>query len=142
MSRVVCRADCLSSTASANVAAYALSAFGGLPSKCLGQKIRDNDRFPRTGHSKQDAMLRSVSEPRPYPDKIASGAIVNCLRPFQVPGEPRGPGNQVRQVGVFGGQIERPVGAKGPSGSRLIEELARVLGNSRVVDDGLPIDRA
>ena len=207
MSRVVCRADCLSSTASANVAAYALSAFGGLPSNvseefirclsyardevvslysrqtvgidddwltakrsgfevrifrmaecrvmnifnnqpksepvsCLGQKIRDNDRFPRTGHSKQDAMLRSVSEPRPYPDKIASGAIVNCLRPFQVPGEPRGPGNQVRQVGVFGGQIERPVGAKGPSGSRLIEELARVLGNSRVVDDGLPIDRA
>jgi hypothetical protein len=70
---------------------------------CLGQKIRDNDRFSRTGHSKQDTVLRSVSQPRPYPDKIASGAIVYCLGPFQVPGERRGPGNQVRQVGVFGG---------------------------------------
>jgi hypothetical protein len=68
----------------------------------LCQKIRDNDRLPRTGHSKQDAMLRSVSEPRPYPDKITPGAIVNCLGPFQVPGERRGPGNQVRQVGVLG----------------------------------------
>ena len=87
-------------------------------------------------------MLRSVSEPCPDSDKIASGPIVNCFGSCKVPGERRGPGYQVCQVGVFGGQIERPVGAKGPSGSRLIEELARVLGNSRVVDDGLPIDRA
>jgi hypothetical protein len=32
------------------------------PMSRLRQKIRDNDRFSRTGHSKQDAMLRSVSE--------------------------------------------------------------------------------
>ena len=56
------------------------------PMSCLGQKIRDNDRFPRTGHSKQDAMLRSVSEPCPDSDKIASGPVVNCFGLFKVPG--------------------------------------------------------
>ena len=52
----------------------------------LCQKIRDNDRLPRTGHSKQDAMLRSVSEPCPDSDKIASGPVVNCFGLFKVPG--------------------------------------------------------
>jgi hypothetical protein len=56
------------------------------PMSRLCQKIRDNDRLPRTGHSKQDAMLRSVSEPCPDSDKIASGPVVNCFGLFKVPG--------------------------------------------------------
>jgi hypothetical protein len=56
------------------------------PVSDLGQQIRDNDRLPRAGHPKQDAMLRRISEPRPDPDQITPGAIVNCFSPFQMPG--------------------------------------------------------
>ena len=52
----------------------------------LCQKIRDNDRLPRTGHSKLDAMLTSVSEPCPDFDEIASGPVVNWFGLFKVPG--------------------------------------------------------
>ena len=34
------------------------------PMADLCEQIRDNDRFARAGHSEQDAVLRSVSQPR------------------------------------------------------------------------------
>ena len=34
------------------------------PMADLREQIRDNDRFARAGHSEQDAVLRSVSQPR------------------------------------------------------------------------------
>lgn len=34
------------------------------PTADLCEQIRDNDRFVRAGHSEQDAVLRSVSQPR------------------------------------------------------------------------------
>jgi hypothetical protein len=40
------------------------------PVSHLGQKIGDNDRLPRIGHSEKDAVLRSVSESRPDPEEI------------------------------------------------------------------------
>ena len=39
----------------------------------LCQKIRDNDRLTRAGHSKQDAVLRSVSEPPAANSSIPAG---------------------------------------------------------------------
>ena len=83
----------------------------------LGQQVRDNDRLACAGHSKQDAVLRSVSKPAPDPDQVPSRPVVNGFSPFEVPGERRGPGDQVRQVGVFGWEIEGSIGAKGPSGT-------------------------
>jgi hypothetical protein len=39
------------------------------PMPNLGQQVRDNDRLACAGHSKQDAVLRSVSKPAPDPDR-------------------------------------------------------------------------
>jgi excisionase family DNA binding protein len=44
-----------------------------------------------------------------------------------MPGECGRPRNHVCKVGIFGGQIERPISAKCPSGPRLIKELIRSL---------------
>src|SRR5580704_4658458 len=88
------------------------------PMPNLGQQVRDNDRLACAGHSKQDAVLRSVSEPAPDPDQVPSRPVVNGFSPFEVPGERRGPRDQVGQVGVFGWEIEGSIGAKGPSGPR------------------------
>jgi hypothetical protein len=43
------------------------------PMSRLCQKIRDNDRLTRAGHSKQDAVLRSVSEPPAANSSIPAG---------------------------------------------------------------------
>ena len=45
--------------------------------KHLGDRVLDNDRLTGAGHSKQYAMLRSVSQPGPDPDQIPSGSVVN-----------------------------------------------------------------
>src|SRR5215469_5884400 len=79
-------------------------------------------------------MLRSVSEPRSDSNEIASCSVVDRFRAFQMPGEGRGPGNHVGEVGVFGGQIERTIGAVCPAGPGLKEKLARIFRNSCVVN--------
>ena len=48
----------------------------------LGQQIRDNDRLARSGHPKQDAMLRRVSESGPDPDQITLWRHCKLLRPL------------------------------------------------------------
>ena len=45
------------------------------------------------------------------PHEIPSRPIVYGLSPFQVPGERRGPLDQVRQIRIFGGQIKYPIDA-------------------------------
>ena len=84
-------------------------------------RLPHNDRFARAGLTEQYAVLRSVSEPRFYSDKIASCSVINRFRAFQMPGKRGRPRNHVCKVGVFSSQIERAISAKSPAGPGLEE---------------------
>ena len=49
----------------------------------LCEQIRDNDRFARAGHSEQDAVLRSVSQPRVAAVKLPELAQRHGNRRFE-----------------------------------------------------------
>ena len=106
------------------------------PVSNLGQEIRDDDRFSGARHSKQHTMLRGVTQPGPDAHQIASGAIVNCFRPFQMAGEGRRPWNQIGQIRILGRQIKGSIAADCPTGPGLIKELTSVFRNGGVMHHG------